>query len=402
MTIETGKLLDELSVAVHRDAARSRRRRRLVVAAAGVVTALVAGVGIAGTYGDWWTGAEPVVQPRQVDEAMHENDGLIDIDLSKKATVARTDDAALVAVATKSGGFCMSLFLANGRGLGSSCDSTPVTDDGAGSAYMTRADDTHWIAYGRITDGDAAAVDLSGAGLPAHIELERGGFFLFDIPRDRWAALDGTHGDMAIVDSSGRTIRKACIYVGSRPGQATSGGGTLGDAPGTCAGMAPIVPRPEFEKAERLVSITLTRPVGILQAGTTVALWSMPNRGGGTCTFLAPAGEKPTQPGGGQCTGKDSGFWPLPVTAGVSSSLHGDEYVNLATGFVEPGTGVAKVELVGADRTVTAAFGGDAFLAELPPAPKVGMRPGAIPGGPYRVVAYDAAGNEVASEKLPG
>ena len=77
----------------------------------------VAGVAVAGTYDDWWTNNAPAVQPAQLGEVAEENKSAgIDLDLSKKATVARTDDAALDAVSTNGGkGYCMSLFL-TGRG----------------------------------------------------------------------------------------------------------------------------------------------------------------------------------------------------------------------------------------------------------------------------------------------
>jgi hypothetical protein len=46
-------------------------------------------------------------------------------------------------------------------------------------------------------------------------------------------------------------------------------------------------------------------------------------------------------------------------------------------------------------------YANGAYLAELPDSPRDGKNPGPIPGGPWRVVVYDAAGKEVKSQLLP-
>jgi hypothetical protein len=396
MTIDTVELLDQLATAVRRDAAQRRRRNRVTLATAVVILVVGAGVGVAGTYDDWWTNNTPAVQAGQLGEAAQENesDG-IDLDLSEKATVARTDDAALDAVAANGGkGYCLSLFLDGTKGMGTSC--TTVAD----SEYMTRADDSHWIAYGRILDPGAAVLDLSGVGL-GRVPLERGGFYLFDVPRDKWSTLDETHGDVAILDSAGATIRKACVYVGVAPGKEWSGGGNLGD-PGGCDEPSPEDFQPELAKAHQVVSLTLTQPFGTFAAGDTMAVWQAPNHLGGVCTFEAPAGAQPTRMGGGQCAGPDEWKGGPPLRVGRETTLAGDHYENLLEGSVEPDAGVAKVAVVAGDgSTSDAAFGGNVFLAELPASPRAGKEPGPVPGGPYRVVAYDAAGKEVASAGIP-
>ena len=307
---------------------------------------------------------------------MDESNGFIAIDLSKKATVARTSDSALVAVATKSGGFCMTLFVDTTTMLGSSCDSTPVKDDGTGSAYRSRADAAHWIGYGRITDAGAAALDMSGAGLPARVALDRGGFFLFDIPRDDWSALDGRIGDISILDASGKTIRTSCVYVGMKPGNAYSGGGGMGDAPGGCANLVPIIPRPVLADATRLVSVTLEHDHGALKAGETVSFWNAPNRGGGTCWLVvpgagAPAGHYASECGRGEANGPDR----------PSMSIDG----GVATGWVRAGSRIVRITINGRDAT----FANGAFIAE-------------VGDGPWQIVGYDSGGNEVSSTKLPG
>jgi len=390
--MNTAEILDQLAVAVRRDAVRSRRRRRISVVAVTFALFVVGGVGIAGTYDDWWTNNAPAVQPAQLGEAAEENGSVgIDLDLAKKATVARIGDAALDAVATNGGkGYCMSLFLNGRHGMGTSC--TTVSD----SEYMTRADDGHWIGYGRILDANAAALDMSGAGLPAHVPLERGGFFLFDIPRDAWKSLDSRSGDIAVLDASGNTIRRACVFVGIAPPSRFAGDGSLGETPGTCAKLKPIIAAPELDKATRLVSLTLAHDQGTYRAGDTITLWTAPNRGGGDC-WLVSTGDRPSSQGGASCADL-----PAPsYSPTLGSSLVGDHYAHLVQGFVDPKLGAVQAELVGATETLPVSLADQTYLAELPDSPKDGTGPGAVPGGPWHLVLLDAAGREVKSYLLP-
>lgn len=353
--MNTAQVLEELSVAVRRDAVRRRRRQRLAVAAATLAIFVVGGVGIAGTYDDWWTNNSPAVQPSQLGEVAQENKSVgIDLDLSKKATVARTDDAALDAVATNGGkGYCMSLFVGT-KHMGSSC--TTVAD----SEYRTRADDAHWIGYGRILDANAAALDLSGAGLGAHVTLERGGFFLFDIPRDQWHALDGRVGDVAVLDSAGNTIRRACIYVGAAPPSPVAGGGALGDAPGKCAELVPLTSPPDRSRAQTLVTLN------------GVSIRRMPTVDGtGTCWEVD---------GGGMACMRNDQQSQAPMDFLTVSRTGG-----LVFGVLEPGGGIVRVTV--GDGEATLANG--AFLAEV-------SNP-----GPLAIVGYDKAGNTVATVHLP-
>ena len=65
--------------------------------------------------------------------------------------------------------------------------------------------------------------------------------------------------------------------------------------------------------------------------------------------------------------------------------LAGDRYTVLVTGRVKPGSGIARVELESADgRIVQTAFGNDAFLAELPDAPRAGKGWARYPAAPTR------------------
>jgi hypothetical protein len=367
--VNTAEILDQLAVAVRRDAVHRRRRRRVALAAAALTLFVVGGVGIAGTYDDWWTNNTPAVQPGQLGEAAAENESAgILLDLSKKATVARVGDAALDAVATNGGkGYCMSLFLHGTTSMGTSCTTR------ADSEYMTRADDTHWFGYGRILDPDAAALDMSQAGLPAHVELERGGFFLFDIPRDRWTSLDGRSGDIAVLDAHGDTIRSACVFVGFAPGSPMAGDGSLGDEPGTCAALEPIVPAPELDKARRLVSLTLRQAHTSFAAGATISFWEMPNRGDGFCWEISDEGPDRA----GSCAREEQ-----RVVDGHLSAAAGD---GIVSGWAPADSRIVRVTVNGAD----AALANGAFLAE------------AGAPGPVVIVGYDAAGKEVASTRLP-
>jgi hypothetical protein len=370
MTIDTVELLDQLGAAVRRDAARGRRRRRLAAAAVMASLVALAGVAVAGTYDDWWTDNAPAVQPGQLGEVAKENTSAgIDLDLSKEATVARSDDATLDAVATNNGnGYCLSLFV-GAKHMGSSC--TTVAD----SEYRTRADDTHWIGYGRILDDGAAALDLSSVGLPARVPLERGGFFHFDLPRAHWAALDGRSGDVAVLGADGKTIRTACIYVGIAPPGPYAGAGGLGDRPGACAKLAPIIPAPELDQAEKLVSVTLAHDhLPTFTAGETISVWRAPNRGGGVCWLVGPAASEHF---GSGCAREEQRVvdHQLPL-----SSSNG-----IVSGFAPAASGIVRVTIDGAE----AALANGAFIGEAGP-------------GPVTVVGYDEAGAEVARTKLPG
>ena len=68
---------------------------------------------------------------------------------------------------------------------------------------------------------------------------------------------------------------------------------------------------------------------------------------------------------------------------------------------MDPGLRAAKAELVGAGETLPVVLANGAYLAELPDSPRAGKEPGPVPGGPWRVVLYDAAGKEVGSARLP-
>ena len=215
-------------------------------------------------------GAEPQAKPGQVDRVIEENTiGLLTPDGSRKATVARTPNAALVAVATKGGGYCLIPSLAGRPSIGElgrrarrraslRTYASPLETRG------TRV----WILYGRVTDDDAAYLDLRGVGLAEPVPLERGGFFLLELPETAWAALDNRQGPAAILDAGGRVLWTGCAWLGPAPGRYGSGNrwGMLGDTPDSCDQTVPPPVVIDTHQAVKLVEITLTHPQGMLSA----------------------------------------------------------------------------------------------------------------------------------------
>ena len=85
-THDVESLLRDLATAVHRDH-RRRRRQRLVGGLAAAAVVCTTGIALAGSYTDWWTGAEPPVNPKQVDRVIEENTiGLLTPDGSRRVT----------------------------------------------------------------------------------------------------------------------------------------------------------------------------------------------------------------------------------------------------------------------------------------------------------------------------
>ncbi len=403
MTID--HLLGELQTAVRRDHVR-RKRRRWTGAAAALAVVCTAGVGIAGTYDNWWTNAQPPVNPKQVAEDNAENTfGLIAPDPGKQATVAKTPDAALVAVATKSGGYCLIPSLDDQASIGNSCTSKA---DNEFRAYSSPpgTKTPHWIAYGRILDPLAATLDLSALGLTQPVLLERGGFFLFDVPRSKWVALDDRHGATRVLDSSGRVVSTGCVWLGPAPGAYGSGNrwGALGGPGDSCDQHVPPPIVVEVAKARKLVELTLTDADGMYKAGDTIAFWQAPSTDGQTCFMLGLAGERPAADTPADCRAPGQ-RWSAsrPIDGGSSSALvNGDHYANMATGFVDPKSSIVRISLESPAGSKDVAFADGAYIAELPNSPRAGRGPGAIPGGPYTIVGYDASGTRVAAVAMSG
>lgn len=409
-THEIASLLDDLATAVARDHRRRRRRRLLggLVAAAVVCTT---GVALAGSYADWWTGAEPAVNPKQVDRVIEENAiGLLTPDGSRKATVARTPNAALVAITTKGGGYCLIPSLTGRPSIGNSCTSAPESELRTYASPSGTTGSRVWILYGRVIDDDAASLDLRGVGLAEPVPLERGGFFLLELPQPEWGTLDNRDGPISILDASGRVLRTGCAWLGPAPGRYGSGNrwGKLGDDPDSCDQTVPPPVVIDTDHAVKLVETTLAHGQGIYKPGNRIAMWRAPTTQGETCFFIGLADVRPTWHGGANPAGAGTcgaETWPSqgPIQVSAGKSIAGDRYTVLVTGRVKPGSGITRVEIESASgRVVQTAFGNGAFLAELPDAPRAGKRPGPVPGGPYTAVGYDTHGTKVASAPVLG
>ncbi|MEJ7655213.1 MAG: hypothetical protein WKH64_18715 [Chloroflexia bacterium] len=62
-------------------------------------------------------------------------------------------------------------------------------------------------------DAQARELDLGAFTVP----LRPGGFFLANVPEDRWKHLANTAGEGRIVDASGAAIRTGCVNWGPSP-----------------------------------------------------------------------------------------------------------------------------------------------------------------------------------------
>jgi hypothetical protein len=107
--------------------------------------------------------------------------------------------------------------------------------------------------------------------------------------------------------------------------------------------------------------------------------------------------DDPAHQGGASCADV-----PAPsYSPELGSGLVDGHYANLVQGFVDPKLDAVTAELVGAGETLPVSLANGAYLAELPDSPKVGNEPGPVPGGPWRLVLFDAAGRRVGSDLLP-
>jgi hypothetical protein len=399
---------DVLERARDRTATRSLWRRPRVLAAAFAGALLLAtGAAVAAIQGvPWWEDAAPPVNPTVVDwQLAPPADGSNfppTADRSRARTVATVDGAALVAAPVGKGGYCIIPSLPGDPDLGFSCLYQP--GDEFRSYARPPSDGTpRWIIYGRIIDPDAAALDLSeAAGVPFEVPLQRGGFFLANVPEGRWSELSGRAGKGKIVDESGETLGTGCVSWGPSPEARGAGLSRYGfwwsEDEGPCRpGPVPTRPRIDLDRAQKLVAFTLTRDASIWNRGTTVALWRAPTLDGRECVYVAPASPRPSgvsnhMPGGGICgpparegVGPRNPFGPLQISLSDPGGL--------LTGMVELGSRIVRVELRSAAGSTKLPFRNGYFLGQLPEGGSPGKLP---PGGPYALVGYDAAGTQVA------
>jgi hypothetical protein len=155
--------------------------------------------------------------------------------------------------------------------------------------------------------------------------------------------------------------------------------------------------RVETANAQKLVEFRLGSPFGIYPTGTTLAVWRAPASDGLVCTYVEevpqPA-ERAGQVGGGGGTCLQGTSPALPdnnsfVTSYAVTSGAGAVF----TGQVPASAGVARVALRTAADEEPVAFANGAFIGQLPAGSEDGR---------FWIVAYDGAGHEVGSVRLPG
>jgi hypothetical protein len=403
---EVAELLGRLRIAVN-DNHQRRRRHRVAALVAGSFM-VVAGVAVAAaTQAPWWEGGAPPANPSVVDRQLKDGELPALADRSRARTVAQIDGAALVAVPIGDTGICLIPSLEGSPDIGFSCgyalhSPRPGEDDELRTyARPPSRGAPRWIVYGRVTDEGAAELDLGAFRAP----VQPGGFVLANVPQGQWAQLANTANKGRILSAAGATLGAGCVDWGPSPDSAGAGSTRWGL---WSVAREPCRPRPRLigppildrSKAEKLVELTLTADFSIWKAGTTIALWKVPAKGGWECVFegsLFPA-EWPSggPPGAGGC--RAPGQQPAPPSdhAFESTSFAGGP-AGVISGHVNPASGIARVELHEASGSQTLPFANGYFLGQLPPGGKMGELP---PGGPFTVVGYDAAGKEVASYEL--
>jgi hypothetical protein len=402
------------------DDAHPRRRRRLLAAALAASLLLVGGAALAAvTVGPWWQDAPAPVNPSVVDRQLTPpKDASFPptADRSRARTVAQADGAGLVAAPVGESGYCLIPSLPGSPDLGFSC-TYQVTNPEAGTSDEFRSyarppsqGTPRWIVYGRITHPRAAALDLGAFTVP----LRPGGFFLANVPEDRWKALANTASEGKIVDASGATLRTGCVNWTPSPADPAAGLSRFAfwsEEHGPCrARPVPTRPTPDLSKAQKLVETTLREKFSIWEKGTAIALWRAPTLEGGECVFLAPATLTPddvsaaksdrSMPGGGACTGPPSSppRNPEPFMTGMSwTSLHDGTYSVLLQGQVAPRVAIARVTLRTKTGESTVPFENGYYLTQLENSNASGELP---PGGPYVLFGYDSAGTVVATQDL--
>jgi hypothetical protein len=392
-------LLTELRIAVERD--HRMRRRHLRVATAAIAVILVgAGTVAAATGVPWWQNAAPPVNPEVVNRQLAPQIGQSfppTADPTLARTVAELNGATLVAAPIgKKGGYCLIPALPGAADLGFSCE-YQLTDEVR--AYARPAPGRRWVIYGRFTDERAATLDMGDAvGASLKVTLQPGGFFIADLPKDRWSALDNGAGSAGVLDSNGKTLVRVCLNFGPSP-SSPEAGQTRWASPlntGVCLGTKPIPMAPVLSKAQKLVEMMLRYDHGIFTAGTNIALYRTPDRGSdATCLVIAPV-PMPTdgRPGGAQSCGatrQTSAQHPLNVMS--SSGLDHGRYDHLVSGQVDPSLNAVRVEVQSDGPAIALAFTNDTFIGELAPTDSTQIK------GTF-IVAYNATGKEVARQKL--
>jgi hypothetical protein len=396
MTTSHAVLLRNLGIAVKRDHMKRRRRRRVITMAAAFV--LLTGATIAAATGlPWWQSAAPAVNPRVVHQQLAPGSlqWPASADSAKARTVAEWRGATLVAapVSGGRGGYCLIPALPGSPDIGYSCE-YQATDEVR--AYARPGADARWIVWGRFVAPTATAIDLTKAiGTALRVRLQPGGFFIVELPRARWAALNDGAGSAILLDASGKSIGEKCLDFGPSPQSVRAGSA---DTPssltaGKCAPPPTITGQADVSKARQLVQSSLQPAQG---KTLTIALYQAPDTGGtATCFLIAPVPLPsnprtltPMQCGIAAPTSRSN-----PVSAVIDQTFINGHLHYVIAGWVDTSIDAARVELHSLAGTLKIHFDNHAFLEAIP------GDNGAYLAKPV-ILIYDKSGREIAREPV--
>jgi hypothetical protein len=390
-----------------------RRRLTLVVALAALLLAAASFAAVKEV--PWWQDGTPPVDPEAVASVARDNMPA-NVDVSRARTVATAGDAALIAVPLGKTGYCLIPALDRRATLGAQCDYQVADveqgrDDRTVSAISlaTKSAPARWIVYGRITDPRAEKLDLG----VVTVDLTAGGFFLAQVPEEKWQTLSGSANPAAII-GAGDVLRRGCVSWGPSPNARHAGTGRFhgrlwSEASGSACRpeQIPEPPTIDLAHARKLLDLTLTQNYSVWKAGQSVSFAAAAASDGTTCVVVVDP-PSPLAPGHG-CSGTRipaAGTPRKAIDVGLGAQLaHAADgsayYAWSISGSTDPAKRIAKLELRSSKGATAVALGGGFFFAQLPettPGPRVGTVP--LPSGPWLLVGYDAAGNEVARVDL--
>jgi hypothetical protein len=174
--------------------------------------------------------------------------------------------------------------------------------------------------------------------------------------------------------------------------------GAAGAGSGWLSGSSNAI---DTSKATSLVQYTLTNDISLWKAGVRIAIWRLPQSGGGVCDFIALASPRPAAPGGVNPVG-GGGFCSssgdeVPSGKPARVFLHttrqlGGSYSWLVDGAVSSGSDIVKLEVLSATGRFPLAYGNGWFLGQLPSSFSASELP---QGGPYVLVGYDSQGKAI-------
>ena len=410
---------DELSQRTYERVVRqspTRRRLRVTLAVAFGALLLAAASIAAVKEVPWWQDGAPAVDPQAVASVARDNMPA-NVEVDRARTVASTGDAALIAVPLGTSGYCLIPALERRASLGAQCDYQVADvehgrDDRTVSATRpaSASAPARWIVYGRITDPRAERLDLGALT----IDLTPGGFFLAEVPEAKWQTLSGSANRGAIIGSAGSVLRHGCVSWGASPSaSAGAEGSSHGNLWSESSGGAcrpeqiPQAATIDLAHARKLFDVTLTQNYSIWKAGQTVSFAAAPASDGTTCVVVVFP-QPPFTPAQG-CHGttvRAVGSARRAIDVGLGAQLAHESdgtpyYAWEISGSTDPAKRITKLELRSSTGTTAVALGDGFFFAQLPETttgPRVGTVP--LPPGPWLLVGYDAAGNEVARADL--